>query len=59
MLIYLDIGTKTNFQRDLKKSTFCLNLDIFGDMGKKRFLQTYLKKRNFSKVDDFFKVISN
>ena len=32
------------FQRNLKTNTISLNFDIFGDMGKKLFFQSDLKK---------------
>ena len=34
---------------DLKKSTYTLNFDIFGDMDKKRIFQNDLSKTSFSK----------
>ena len=46
---------KPYFLRDLKKSTFSLNFDIFGDICSKRLLQSDLKKkRRFPRNFDIF-----
>ena len=55
MLIFLDIcSKKLFFQRDLKKSTFSLNFDIFEDMDKQRFFQSDLKKLPFPRNVDIY-----
>ena len=58
MLIFLD--KNLFFQGDLKKSTFSFDFDIFlemfifADIGKKRFLKVISKKRPFSRNVDIF-----
>ena len=43
---------KQFFKRDLKKGTFPLNFDIFGDIDKKRFFQNDLKNEKSPLSDD-------
>ena len=47
MLLFLDILAKKIIQRDLNKSEFCSNFDIFVDMDKQRFFKVFTKKRAF------------
>ena len=46
MLIFLDIWTKQFFQKDFKKSTFCLNFDIFAIWPQKDFFESDPKKNS-------------
>ena len=44
------IRQKVVFQNDLRKRSFFRNIDIFGDMGKKRFFKVISKKHTFNKM---------
>ena len=56
MLIFQRYGQKTIFKRDLKRSSFSLNFDIFGDMGPKGFFQSDLQMNSFSSKYQHFRM---